>query len=136
MPSPEGEGNAKSAWDKYYAANKAINKPILAAFPGLTKVLRGYTSAATVDLFGFWLLWQLFGGFEGLHSGLGMSRSTLYRRISQFRAVFGVHPDAWEMPGITVDIEDFASGFKPAFDRAHGRAVDDDNEEEEPPVVS
>jgi hypothetical protein len=36
-----------------------------------------------------------------------MSRSTIYRRISAFRAVFGEHPDLFEFPGVKVDVEAF-----------------------------
>ncbi|MFM9919149.1 hypothetical protein [Lacisediminihabitans sp. H27-G8] len=63
------------------------------------------------DLFGFWLLWRLVGGFEGLQQNLGMSRSSVYRRISQFRASFGEHPDVYEFPGVTVDVEAFLRGM-------------------------
>ncbi|TAM66859.1 MAG: hypothetical protein EPN48_14310 [Microbacteriaceae bacterium] len=115
MPSPEGEGRAKSslekAWDAYHAANKAVNTPLLAAFPGLKSLMRGYANSTLFDLFGFWLLWQLAGGFEGLQKTLGMSRSSVYRRISQFRAVFGEHPDVYEFPGVTVDVEAFVQGM-------------------------
>jgi hypothetical protein len=115
MPSPEGEGRARSAlesaWDSYYETNKTINKPLLSAFPGITKLLRGYINSTMFDLFGFWLLWRLAGGFEGLQQNLGMSRSSVYRRISQFRAAFGEHPDVYEFPGVTVDVEAFLRGI-------------------------
>ena len=115
MPSPEGEGRAKDAlertWDSFYAANRAINKPIYAAFPGLKKLVRGQAASGVVDLVGFWLLWRLLGGFDGLQATLGMSRSTIYRRISQFRAVFGEHPDTYEFPGVSVDLAEFVEEF-------------------------
>lgn len=115
MPTPEGEGNAKSAlekaWDVYHEGNKAMNKPMLAAFPGIKKLLRGYVNSTMFDLFGFWLIWRLTGGFEGMQESLGMSRSSVYRRISQFRAVFGEHPDVYEFPGVTVDLETFLRGM-------------------------
>ena len=41
---------------------------------------------------GFWLLWHVEGGFEGLQR-IGMSRSSIYRRISAFRKLMEVHPD-------------------------------------------
>ena len=114
-PSPEGEGRAKhaleDAWDAYHSANKAINKPLFAAFPWIKKALRGQAASAAMDLFGFWLLWRLLGGFEGLQQNLGMSRSTIYRRISAFRAVFGEHPDVYEFPGVSVDVEAFIAGL-------------------------
>lgn len=111
MASPEGEGRAKATaervWDKYYATNKALNKPLFEAFPWIRNVVKGQAGSAAVDVFGFWVAWQLFGGFDGLQKHLGMSRSTIYRRIAAFRAVFGEHPDVYEMPGITVDVAAF-----------------------------
>ncbi len=115
MPSPEGEGRARgaleSAWDAYYSANRAVNRPLLSAFPGLKSLMRGYVNSAMFDLFGFWVLWRLVGGFEGMQENLGMSRSSVYRRISQFRATFGEHPDVYEFPGVTVDVEAFVRGM-------------------------
>ncbi|WP_137843106.1 hypothetical protein [Microbacterium sp. 2FI] len=113
--SPEGEGRAKDAleraWGAYYSANKAVNKPLYAAFPWLRRLVRGQVASAATDLFGFWLLWRLLGGFDGLQQSLGMSRSTIYRRISAFRSVFGEHPDVYEFPGVTVDLEAFVRGM-------------------------
>ena len=107
MPSPEGEGKAKGAlesgWDAFYATNKQVNKPLYAAMPWLKNLGRGYATSQVFDMFGFWLMWQLSGGFEGMQKGFGMSRSSLYRRIALFRAVFGEHPDVMEFPGITID---------------------------------
>lgn len=118
MPSPEGEGNAKhaleSAWAAYYAANRTVNKPLHAAFPGLKSLVRGWVGSTTVDLFGFWLAWRLFGGFDGLRQ-IGMSQSTIYRRIALFRSTFGVHPDVFDMPGVTVDVAEWLNGFDAAF---------------------
>lgn len=115
MPSPEGEGNARSsleqAWDAYHAANKAVNKPLLTALPGLKSLTRGWATSTMFDLFGFWVMWHLLGGFEGMQTALGMSRSSLYRRISQFRAAFGEHPDVYEFPGVSVDVEAFVRGM-------------------------
>ncbi|MCR2812580.1 hypothetical protein [Microbacterium sp. zg.Y1084] len=115
MASPEGEGRAKhaleNAWDTYYVVNRAANKPLFAAFPWIKTMMRGQAASAAVDVFGFWLAWRLFGGFEGLQEHLGMSRSTIYRRIAAFRSVFGEHPDVYEFPGITVDVEAFYAGL-------------------------
>ena len=88
MPSPEGEGRAKdaleSAYETYYKANKSVNKRIFGAFPELRTMLRGYTSSRLFDLFGFWLMWRLVGGFEGMQKSLGVSRSGMFRRIASF----------------------------------------------------
>jgi len=127
MASPEGEGKARDAlekaWDAYHATNKAINKPLQAAFPGIKSLMRGWVGSTTVDLFGFWLTWRLVGGFEGMRQ-IGMSRSTIFRRISLFRAAFGVHPDVFEMPGVTVDVGEWLANFDEAFHTA--RASSDD----------
>ncbi|MBH0083845.1 hypothetical protein [Salinibacterium sp. SWN167] len=88
-----------------------MNKPLLAAFPGIKTLMRGYINSTMFDLFGFWILWRLVGGFEGMQENLGMSRSSVYRRISQFRAAFGEHPDVYEFPGIEVDVEAFLKGM-------------------------
>ena|SRR5438874_9271644 len=100
MDSPEGKGIAHRAWDAY--AN-AVNK---AAAPYVEPFARKAAAAVVTDLAGFWLLWHVEGGFEGLQR-LGMSRSSIYRRISLFRRVFGVHPDEYEMAGVTLDISEY-----------------------------
>lgn len=131
MPSPEGEGRAKSAledaWDAYHSANKAINKPLYSAFPWLRQAVRGQAASAAVDLFGFWLIWRLFGGFEGLQKNLGMSRSTIYRRISQFRAVFGEHPDVYDFPGVDVDVDVFLQDFTMKYGQRAAKQGDQDD---------
>lgn len=119
MPSPEGEGRAKSAMEDAYSAylkaNKAVNRRLFAAFPELRSALKGYTSARMFDLFGFWLVWRLVGGFEGIQTVLGLSRTGVYRRVAQFREVFGEHPDVYEFPGVTVDPAAFLEGMKQQF---------------------
>ena len=93
MPSPEGKGIARTAWEAY--AN-AVNK---AARP----MYRSWSASIAADVLGFWLVWHLEGGFEGLREN-GMSRSTIYRRIKIFRRLTGVHPDEFELPGVTFDL--------------------------------
>jgi hypothetical protein len=115
MPSPEGEGRAKetleSAYETYYKANKSVNRRIFGAFPELRTLLRGYASARMFDLFGFWVIWHLSGGFEGMQKSLGISRTGVFRRVAQFREVFGEHPDVYEFPGITIDPAAFNAGM-------------------------
>lgn len=115
MASPEGEGRAKGAseevWTGYYRANKTVNQAIFAVFPGLRTALKGYASAKLFDLFGFWLAWHLFGGFEGIQKGLGLSRSGVFRRVALFREIFGEHPDVYEFPGVAVDAAAFLAGM-------------------------
>lgn len=98
MPSPEGEGIAKRAWEAYTRALEPVTK----AMGPLTEPL---ARGATFDLVGFWFVWHTCGGFEGLQSQLHMSRSAIYRRVSMFRRVFGAHPDAFRFPGVTIDLE-------------------------------
>lgn len=111
MPTPEGEGRAKeageAAWSAYYRANKVANQAIYAVFPALRTALKGYTAAKAFDLFGFWLAWHLFGGFDGVQKVLGLSRSGVFRRVALFREIFGEHPDVYEFPGVTVDAAEF-----------------------------
>jgi len=121
MASPEGEGRARDAseeaWTGYYRTNKKINQAIFSVFPGLRTALKGHTSAKIFDLFGFWLTWHLFGGFEGIQKGLGLSRSGVFRRVALFREIFGEHPDVYQFPGVTVDAAEFLKGMaerKPA----------------------
>jgi hypothetical protein len=107
MPSPEGQGKAKSrlerAWDGYA---KGVNKVVGPVTAPLTKSVG---SAAAVDLMGFWLCWQTEGGFEGLQR-MGMSRSAIYRRIGLFRKLMGIHPDEYQMPGVTIDVAAYLAG--------------------------
>jgi hypothetical protein len=63
----------------------------------------------TEELVGFWLMWHLEGGFEGLQR-LGMSRSAIYRRVSAFRRMFGAHPDEFTLPGVSLDVETYLAG--------------------------
>jgi len=95
MATPEGKGIARRAWDGYVKAVKGA--------PGVETLSRKLAVPAMLDLTGFWLLWHLEGGFEGLQR-LGMSRSSIYRRIAVFRAALGAHPDEYQMPGVTLDI--------------------------------
>ena len=97
MPSPEGKGIARRAWDAY--AN-AVSK---AARPYVEPFARKAAVPVMMDLAGFWLLWHVEGGFEGLLR-LGMSRASIYRRIRLFRKLMGVHPDEYQMPGVELNL--------------------------------
>ncbi len=97
MPSPEGKGIARRAWDAY--AN-AVNK---ATRPYVEPFARKAAVPVMMDLAGFWLVWHVEGGFEGLLR-LGMSRASIYRRIRLFRKLMGVHPDEYQMPGVKLDL--------------------------------
>jgi hypothetical protein len=104
MESPEGRGNARRSFEKVTTALAESARPAL-----IRPLARRMAAPMAMDLAGFWLLWQLEGGFEGLRS-LGMSRSSIYRRIRDFRATMGVHPDEFEMPGVKVDLAAYLTG--------------------------
>lgn len=55
---------------------------------------------------GFWLLWHLEGGFEGMRR-LGLSEASIYRKIKTFRESFGAHPDEFQFPGVMIDVETY-----------------------------
>jgi len=96
METPEGAGRARKAWEAYYGlVNRAVS-PIVR--PAMEPVARGMVE----DLIGFWVMWHLYGGFEGLQE-FGMHKSTIWRKVARFRKMTGEHPDMFEMPGITID---------------------------------
>jgi len=105
MPSPDGHGNAKAAWQRAWDGySSAVNK---VAGPVLQPVVRPIARTVTFDAMGFWLVWHLEGGFEGLQGRLGMSRSAIYRRLSLFRRATGMHPDDWKLPGVEIHVEEY-----------------------------
>jgi hypothetical protein len=104
METPEGRGKALRAWEAYAGAVSKVTAP------ALKPLVRKYAASSIVDLVGFWALWHLEGGFEGLQR-LGMSRASIYRRIKLFRVAFGAHPDEFEMPGIALDLVAFREGW-------------------------
>ena len=104
MPSPEGVGNAKKAFQDAWAKYAKALEPITG------KIAKPIAENLTFDLLGFWVMWQLLGGFEGLQKpveegGLGMSRSAVYRRVSMFRKALGSHPDEFKLSGVTIDVD-------------------------------
>ena len=106
MPSPEGKGIARRAWDAYAAQ---VNK--LAA-PAVEPLARKIAVPVMLDLMGFWLAWHLEGGFDGLQR-MGMSRASIYRRVSLFRRTLGVHPDEYQLPGVDLDIPAYQASKPP-----------------------
>lgn len=104
MESPEGRGIARRAWESYAGAVTRVTTP------ALRPLVKMYAAGSIVDLVGFWAVWHLEGGFEGLQR-MGMSRASIYRRIKLFRIAFGAHPDEFEMPGITLDLVAFREGW-------------------------
>jgi hypothetical protein len=74
----------------------------------LNRLLRRITASQVADLVGFWTMWHLHGGFEGLEE-LGMSRSTIFSRVRRFRTLFGKHPDEYQLPGVLLDVHAYWS---------------------------
>ena len=103
MPSPEGKGIARRAWEAYAAQVERQ------AGPAIEPLARKVAVPVLLDLMGFWLAWHLEGGFEGLQR-MGMSRASIYRRVSLFRRTMGMHPDEFRPPGISLDIEAYQAG--------------------------
>jgi hypothetical protein len=102
MPSAEGRGLARAAWEGYVQASNKLFGPAVETLFG--RAIGSLSAGAVSDLVGFWALWQLYGGFDGLRS-LGMSRSSIYRKTALFRRVFGAHPDEYKFPGIDIDLK-------------------------------
>ncbi len=98
--TPEGKGRARAAWDAY---ERTVNK---AARPVMEPALRHMAATQAADLMGFWLLWHLSGGFEGLVER-GMHPSTVWRKVNKFRTAYGKHPDEFVLPGVSLDIGAF-----------------------------
>jgi hypothetical protein len=104
MESPEGRGLARRAWDSYVGVVGKVTTP------ALRPLVNMYAAGSIVDLVGFWAVWHLEGGYQGLRN-LGMSRASIYRRIKLFRMAFGAHPDEYVMPGVKLDLADFREGW-------------------------
>lgn len=102
-PSPDGQGVAKGAWARAWGAYVDVFRPVAKA---MLPLVRPLAEARTFDLLGFWVVWHTCGGFEGLQTNVGMSRSGIYRRVSAFRTVFGEHPDTFRFPGVNIDVQE------------------------------
>ena len=102
MDSADGKGMARRAWDAYVKKSNQVFGPAL--HPLIRPTAEKIGGSVAVDLVGFWLTWHLEGGFEGVRR-VGMSRSAIYRRIKMFRSLTGMHPDEFEMPGVSIDLK-------------------------------
>ena len=112
MASPEGMGNARRAFEEVAARLETS-----ARSPLLRPIARRFAAPMAMDIAGFWLLWHLEGGFEGLLR-MGMSRASIYRRIKDFRNAMGVHPDEYEMPGVALDVRKYLTTPGPPRSKA------------------
>lgn len=97
--SREGRG---LAWARYRDAVNRLSQAGL--LPGITEGAEKLARESVLSRSGFWLVWQLEGGFEGMRR-LGMSEATIYRKVKAFRDTFGQHPDEYRFPGVTIDVE-------------------------------
>lgn len=104
MPSIEGRGLAKQTWEKYVQTSNKLLGPAVETVFG--KAIQSVSANTVSDMVGFWLLWHIYGGFEGMRK-LGMSRSSIFRKVATFRKLFGSHPDEFQFPGIHLDLEEF-----------------------------
>lgn len=94
--SAEGKGVARRAWDAYRSAVERAATPVVE--PAAAAIARKWSE----DMLGFWLMWHLLGGFEGLEA-FGMHRSTIWRKVKRFRTMYGEHPDVYRFEGVTID---------------------------------
>jgi hypothetical protein len=108
MESPEGRGIARARWEAS-PEGKSGNR---AGDPSIGLLTRRLAAPAMIDIAGFWVMWHLRGGFEGLRQ-MGLSRSSIYRRISLFRTATGQHPDEYEFPGISLDLKAYQARSRP-----------------------
>jgi hypothetical protein len=90
--TPEGKGVARRAWDAYVDALRPVSDP----------VAQIVARKITADIVGFWVMWHLCGGFEGLER-YGMHKATIWRKVKKFRLVTGKHPDEYKFTGINID---------------------------------
>lgn len=63
--------------------------------PGVPALSQGIARQSVQRLLGFWMLWHLSGGRQGLLSNGIMASSTVYRQENEFRAVFGEDVQDW-----------------------------------------
>lgn len=117
MPSVEGRGVARRAWDGYIAAVRKVSDPVV------TPLAKRYGASVVTDLAGFWLLWHAHGGFEGLQK-LGMPRTTIFRKIKRFRQVFGEHPDEFGLPGVHIDYEVYWAAAEESAERRRRKVAE------------
>ena len=78
MPSQEGRGIARKAWEAYARKVNAVALPLLE--PAIDSASKRIAASMVEDLMGFWLAWHLCGGFEGEDSNIG--RPTGHHRTS------------------------------------------------------
>jgi|JI10StandDraft_1071094.scaffolds.fasta_scaffold240777_1 hypothetical protein len=109
--SAEGAGIARRALDAYASSTQRATGVVL------DPMAKAWARRFTEDTMGFWLLWHLLGGFEGLER-FGMHKSTIWRKVRKFRQNNGgKHPDEFEMPGVVIDRVQFWDHFSDALNK-------------------
>jgi hypothetical protein len=114
MPTAEGKGIARRAWDAYERRARVVLEP------GVRVLFGSYAVNKVAELIGFSVMWQLEGGFEGLEK-LGMSRASIYRKIAACRKYLKMHPDEFDLPGLTIDFVEYRRHVEAAL-----RSTNDD----------
>ena len=110
MDSAEGLGRARKRFEK--ALEPGFDFLDRTLGPIVEPHLIPIAARIEAGLMGFWLMWHLHGGFEGLQT-FGMSRTTIYRKIKLFRTVTGKHPDEFEIPGVRIDVKKYLEAAQP-----------------------
>lgn len=75
------------------------------AIPGVSALSRGIARSSVQRLLGFWMMWHMYGGREGIFAKRVMLSSTYYRQESEFRAVFGQDVSEWA-PGLAAALRE------------------------------
>jgi hypothetical protein len=107
--SVEGKGRARRAWDGYATTVSKLRPR------WMDDAVKQLAYRWTEDMVGFWVCWHIYGGFEGLQRA-GWNERTIFRRLRKFRLVFHTHPDDFELPGVSVDLEAYWNAFLPKRD--------------------
>ena len=97
MPSNEGRGRARAAWDSYLKWVEKNVQPL--TDPAIRPFARRYAASKVAEMIGFWVMWHAYGGYRGLEE-FGMPPTTIYRKVKNFRMMFGAHPDEYQFPGL------------------------------------
>ena len=94
--------NVKGVWDAYVDFLRPVLDPA-------SKRVAGHV---VERLLGFWLMWQFYGGMDGLIASGVLARTTVYRQRAEFHAVFHV------------DVADFQPGISEAIKAASQAQVE------------
>lgn len=101
--APSREGKFRNAYEAYARAVRKLSDA--GYLPGITQVAEVIARTRATNMFGFWLVWQLNGGFEGMKR-MGMSDAAIWRHVKAFRDALGEHPDDFKMPGVSIDVDE------------------------------